>query len=186
MSYIVIDLRNMKMYSMETLPVAFTEDNTNEPPLCMNSVVKDIVGSVPMICVFNNGTINNNIVKSSENGQMNAAEEKVKQAILNLLEATDENENKIFTEKGQWYAIYKVLSKYHGYPRKISEFCDIMVNWGMDKVTPACSYESVKKVPTNVPEVTNDIMIWHNLQTKAKPKFKKQISVAMKLTELLE
>ena len=86
----------------------------------------------------------------------------------------------------QWYAVYKVLSECHGYPNKISEFCDVMKNWGMDKVTPACSYESVKKVPSNIAKAMEKVTLWHNYIDKADDKFKKQIVVAMKLMEMLK
>ena len=44
---------------------------------------------------------------------------------------TDEKGNRIFTDKGQWYAIYKALTKHQGYPSNKREFCDIMINWGI-------------------------------------------------------
>lgn len=152
----------------------------------LNIVMNGITINGPMFDIHDNGTVNNYFSTSSEDKLMNASEEKMKKTLLALLDATDEEGKRIFTEKGQWYAVYKVLSECHGYPTKISEFCDIMTNWGMDKVTPACSYESVKKIPIHVTPTSNKVILWHNLMDKAEPKFKKQILVAMKLMELLE
>ena len=152
----------------------------------LNIVMNGITINGPMFDIHDNGTVNNYFTTSSEDKLMNASEEKMKKTLLALLDATDEEGKRIFTEKGQWYAVYKVLSECHGYPTKISEFCDIMTNWGMDKVTPACSYESVKKIPIHVTPTSNKVILWHNLMDKAEPKFKKQILVAMKLMELLE
>lgn len=152
----------------------------------LNIVMNGITINGPMFDIHDNGTVNNYFTTSSEDKLMNASEEKMKKTLLALLDATDEGGKRIFTEKGQWYAVYKVLSECHGYPTKISEFCDIMTNWGMDKVTPACSYESVKKIPIHITPTSNKVILWHNLMDKAEPKFKKQILVAMKLMELLE
>lgn len=151
----------------------------------LNIVMNGITINGPMFDIHDNKEVHNHFITSPAQ-TMNTSEVKVKDALLTLLDATDKEGNRIFTEKGQWYAVYKVLSECHGYPSKVSEFCDIMTNWGMDKVTPACSYESVKKIPTNITATSNKVILWHNLMDKAEPKFKKQILVAIKLMELLE
>jgi hypothetical protein len=151
----------------------------------LNIVMNGITINGPMFDIHDNKEVHNHFITSPAQ-TMNASEAKVKDTLLTLLDATDEEGNRIFTEKGQWYAVYKVLSECYGYPSKISEFCEIMTNWGMDKVTPACSYESVKKIPTNITATSNKVILWHNLKDKAEPKFMKQIIVAMKLMELLE
>lgn len=151
----------------------------------LNIVMNGITINGPMFDIHDNKEVHNHFITSPAQ-TMNASEAKVKDTLLTLLDATDEEGNRIFTEKGQWYAVYKVLSECYGYPSKISEFCEIMTNWGMDKVIPACSYESVKKIPTHITATSNKVILWHNLKDKADPKFMKQIIVAMKLMELLE
>lgn len=151
----------------------------------LNIVMNGITINGPMFDIHDNKEVHNHFITSPAQ-TMNASEAKVKDALLILLDATDKKGNRIFIEKGQWYAVYKVLSECHGYPTKISEFYEIMTNWGMDKVTPACSYESVKKIPTHITATSNKVILWHNLKDKADPKFMKQIMVAMKLMELLE
>ena len=98
----------------------------------------------------------------------------------------NEEGKKIFIEKCQWYAVYKVLSDIQDYPSKMTDFCDIMKNWGMHEVSPACDYESIRKIPNNVVFPTQNVTLWHNYKDKAEVKFKKQLIVAMKLMELLE
>lgn len=130
--------------------------------------------------------ITTNAVATSLNVNLSASENKVKDAILTLLTITDENGNRIFTDKGQWYAIYKVLTEHHGYPSNKREFCDIMINWGMNEVSPACSYNSVRKIPSQVRNAALKVNLWSNYLDKADDKFKKQIIVAIELMNLLE
>lgn len=151
----------------------------------LNIVMNGITINGPMFDIHDNGTVNNYFSTSSGDKGMNVSEEKMKEAILALLESIDKEGKKIFTDKGQWYAIYKVLSDLHGYPNNMREFCDIMINWGMGDVSPACDYESIRKVPNNVAFPTNKVTLWHNYKDKAEAKFKKQVVVAMKLMELL-
>ena len=152
----------------------------------LNIVMNGITINGPMFDIHDNGTVNNYFTASSEEKRMSASEEKIRQTILALLEATDKEGKKIFIEKAQWYAVYKVLSDGHGFPSKISEFCDIMLNWGMDKVNPACVYDSVRKVPNQISFPTPKVVLWHQYKDKAEAKFMKQIIVAIKLMELLE
>ena len=173
------------MYPTEHLDMSHIGGQWAENAQGINSTMDGISGSVPMFYV-NGGTINNYFAASSNSNSLHASEEKIKETLLALLEVTDEDGNRIFTEKGQWYAVYKVLSECHGYPSNMREFCDIMKNWGMDEVKPACSYESVKKVPTNITKAIEKVALWHNYMDKADDKFKKQIIVAMKLMEMLE
>ena len=112
----------------------------------LNILMKGITINGPMFDIHDNGVVKNYFATTSDNS-MNASEDGIKSALLALLEATDEEDHQLFTEKGQWYAVYKVLSECHGYPTNIREFCDIMKNWGMDGVSPACDYESIRKIP---------------------------------------
>jgi hypothetical protein len=68
----------------------------------------------------------------------------------------------------------------------MTDFCDIMKNWGMDGVSPACDYENIRKIPNQIAIPTNKVALWHNYLDKAEAKFKKQIIVAIRLMELLE
>ena len=140
----------------------------------------------PMFDIHDNQHVHIHSGLSEKRKSLQASEEKIKDAILALPEATDEDNQRIFVEKGQWYAVYKVLSECHGYPTNIREFCDIMKNWGMDQMSPACTYNSVRKIPSDIPRSTTKVALWNNYKDKADEKFKKQISVADKLMEMLE
>ena len=140
----------------------------------------------PMFDIHDNQHVHIHSEQLKKRTSLYASEEEIKEAILALLEATDEDSHRIFAEKGQWYAVYKVLSECHGYPTNIREFCDIMKNWGMDKMAPACTYNSVRKIPSDIPRSTTKVALWNNYKNKADEKFKKQISVANKLMEMLE
>ena len=140
----------------------------------------------PMFDIHDNHHVHIHSGQPDKRSTLHASEEDIKNAVLTLLEATDEDGKKIFTEKSQWYAVYKVLSECHGYPTNIREFYNIMKNWGMHEISPACDYESIRKVPKNVAFPTPKVALWHNYKDKAETKFKKQIVVAMKLMEQLE
>lgn len=150
-------------------------------------VMNGITINGPMFDIHDNKNVYiSNEVQKKEDASLHASEEEIKKAILTLLESTGEDGKRIFTEKGQWYAVYKVLSDLHGYPSKMTDFCDIMKNWGMYEASPACDYESMRKVPNNVTFPTSKVTLWHNYKDKAETKFTKQIMVAIKLMELLE
>ena len=140
----------------------------------------------PMFDIHDNEHVHIHSEQPTKRTSLHASEEETKEAILALLEATDDDGKKIFTEKSQWYAVYKVLSECHGYPTNIREFCDIMKNWGMDEVSPACSYNSVRRIPSDISKSTTKVALWNNYKSKADEKFKKQIIVANQLMEMLE
>lgn len=72
--------------------------------------------------------------RESEGPPFNNNERRVKRAIEQLLAATDTNGGRIFTEKAQWYAIYKVLSQLEDYPSQRKAFCMVMAEMGMETV----------------------------------------------------
>ena len=140
----------------------------------------------PMFHIHDNEHVHIHSEQPTKQTSLHASEEETKEAILALLEATDEEGHRIFTEKSQWYAVYKVLSECHYFPSKMTDFCDIMKNWGMDGVSPACTYENIRKIPNQIVIPTNKVTLWHNYKDKAEVKFKKQIIAAIRLMELLE
>lgn len=114
------------------------------------------------------------------------SEVKIKDALIETLEATDENGKKIFTEKRQWYAVYRVLSDYCGYPKNMKEFADLMCNLDLDDNYPECIYNAFRRVPTETTKLGNKLALWHNYRNSADERTRRQIAVAMKLMELLE
>lgn len=107
-------------------------------------------------------------------------------ALNALLEAVDESGTRIFTEKGQWYAVYRVLKEHEGYPNVMRDFCDTMIDLGMGDAKVPISYQALKKAPLNAAIQSVKTTHWHSYLNRADAKAKKQIRVAMKLMELLE
>ena len=103
-----------------------------------------------------------------------------------LLEAVDEEGGRIFTEKGQWYAVYRVLSECMGYPKEMRTFCRLMAGMGMDRATPSVSYESIKKIPQAVHLPSAKVSLWPAYLDRADEKARKQIVVASWLMGRLE
>lgn len=114
------------------------------------------------------------------------ADTKVFEALGALLETADEQGRPIFCEKGQWYAVYRVLSELMGYPKEMRDFCNAMIAMGMDKASPAISYESIKKIPQNVHLPSAKVTLWSTYLSRADEKMRKQIVVAMELMKKLE
>jgi len=111
---------------------------------------------------------------------------KVETALVALQTATDENGERIFTQKAHWYAVYRVLSELEGYPKQMKEFCKLMERLGMDKTEPALSYEMMKKVTLPPVLKTTKVTLWPTFLNRAEEAVRRQIVVAVKLMDLLE
>lgn len=111
------------------------------------------------------------------------SEERVKDALERLLEATDENGKRIFTLQYQWYAVWKVLQDY-GYSKDCRAFVESMQTMLPD-ADPACKVESIRKIGIDVPGAANNLDHWKICRNTANENFKNLIKVAMTLMELL-
>lgn len=123
--------------------------------------------------------------RESEGLSLNNNEQRIKRAIEQLLAATDTNGGRIFTEKAQWYAIYKVLSQLEDYPSQRKAFCTVMAEMGMETVDPPISYESLKKVHLPAMLETSKVTLWKSYLQSAEGAPRKQIMVALKFMSLL-
>lgn len=105
-------------------------------------------------------------------------DEEIKQALTELLEAkTDEGEKLMKTQK-QWYAVFRVLSEYCNYPCKMTDFArDINSRMGFKGAEPACSYDSIKKVPNNLTDLRAKVSKWETYKSKT-PAYEQQCMVA--------
>ena len=108
----------------------------------------------------------------------NASIERVKDCLLTLL-----GEDVMQTGK-QWYAIYKVLIKYEGYPINMKEFCTTIENMELGNVKYACVYENWRKVGTEI-RLPQNVDLWSQYADTASEKEKRQIATAERLMELL-
>ena len=140
---------------------------------------------------FNNSNVHGNTFQTINPQPAQAGdapshlERDVKQALEELLEATDGNGKRIFFEKAQWYAVHRVLSEHLGYPAKKTQFFALMKEIGMDAVQPACDYESVKKASMNAEIERAKTALWPRFLAQADEKSRKQIVPAIRLMELL-
>ena len=111
-------------------------------------------------------------------------EEEVKNAIVKLMEARDEQNEFLIRDQSQWYAIFRVLSTFCGYPQRAADFSRTMENLGMGEVRIPCKYESFRKVSLN--QLPQNVSLWHQYENTADQYSKKQVIVAIKLMDLLE
>ena len=110
-------------------------------------------------------------------------EEDVKSAIEKLMEARDENGTYIMRDQDQWYAVFRVLSAKCGFPQKSKDFVVTMANLGLDNLRVPCRYESIRKVSFhNLPQ---NVDLWHQYQNTADQYSMKQVTVAVRLMELM-
>lgn len=153
----------------------------------LNIVMNGITINGPMFDIHDNGVVENHyqINSSTDNAPMTISDEKVKDILKKLLETTNADGDRLFQHKNQWYAVYRVLSEQCDYPNNMKDFCRVMVDMGMDSVTPSCNYESVKKVPAELTQLACKVSLWRSLLNKSNTQTKKQIEVALKLMDLL-
>lgn len=111
------------------------------------------------------------------------SDEEMASVIKELQEAKDENGKYIMYDYDQWYAIFVVLSSLCGYPKKPKEFERTMKNIGSDEFRIPCKYENFRKV--NLPQLPNNVTLWRQNINRANDYSLKQITVALKLMDLL-
>ena len=112
------------------------------------------------------------------------SEEEVKHAIEKLMEAKDDQNGFLMHDQNQWYAIFRVLSTFCGYPQKAPDFSRTMENLGMGAMRIPCRYDSFRKVSPN--KLPQNVSLWHQFKNTADQYSMKQVVVAVKLMELLE
>lgn len=111
--------------------------------------------NAPMFDIHDNTNVYINAGPDEQGGSQNAptptpspvGDKEVLEALCALLEATDEQGRPIFTEKGQWYAVYRVLSEQMGYPKEMRDFCNAMIGMGWTRsVLPSATNRSRKSL----------------------------------------
>ena len=108
---------------------------------------------------INTGTIS--ATADEGNSQKDITEKDVREALQALFEAPAEDGNgALMTDKGQWWAIYRVLNELCNYPKKMTDFFQLMKSWKMDKVSPSCTYDSLKAAQKSVPKLSAKVTLW--------------------------
>ena len=129
-----------------------------------------------------NGGIGIQIVNGC-NTQLTTCDENVLSAIEALQEARDEQGRYIMHDLDQWYAVFRVLSHFCGYPSKPRDFEQTMKNIGADSLRLPCKYESFRKVVLN--KLPQNVALWRQYEASADQYSMKQIKVALKLMEIM-
>ncbi len=114
---------------------------------------------------------------------LTVADKNIKEALEELQNAKDEQDKYILFDFDQWYAVFRVLSQFCGYPQKPKDFDKTMKNIGADKMRVPCKYENYRKVVLN--KLPQNVALWKHYLNMADQYSLKQIKVAMKLMDIL-
>jgi len=112
-------------------------------------------------------------------------DEDIYMAIVDLYQATDEKGERIFTEQGQWYAVYRVLKEYCNYPEQMTDFVSLIKKkeWAEEK--PMCKYASIAHINKELPLLSVKVSLWQRHKS-INEKYAKQCAVAEFLLKKLE
>ena len=122
-------------------------------------------------------------INNSKETPLAKSDKDIKEAIKKLQEERDEQGKFLMHDLDQWYAIFRVLSHFCGYPKKRKDFEKTMKNIGADDFRIPCKYENFRKVALN--QLPQNVALWKQFVNSADQYSLKQIIVAMKLMELL-
>ena len=129
-----------------------------------------------------NGGIGIQIINSKDT-TISKSDKEIKEALVELQEVKDEQGEFLMHDFDQWYAVYRVLYQFCGYPIKPKEFEKTMKNIGADDFRLPCKYENFRKVVLN--QLPQNVALWKQYINSASQYSLKQILVAIKLMELL-
>lgn len=103
----------------------------------------------------------------------------IKAAVEDLLKLKDEKGDFVFKNKKQWWAIYRVLSTFCNFPKKMTDFVtkitDMNIDYG-DNPT-MITYDSLSAAPKDVPSMSCSPAAWNALKDKS-DNYKQQYVVA--------
>ena len=115
--------------------------------------------------------------------KLTRTEEDVYAALETLQDDKDDEGNYIMFQSEQWYAVFRVLSQFCGYPTKAKDFEKTMINLGSDDLRIPCKYENFRKVTLN--KLPQNVALWPQYINTADQYSKKQIDVAIVLMKEL-
>lgn len=130
-----------------------------------------------------NGGIGIQIINSSKETPLTISDKDIRSALEKLQEEKDEKGKYIMYDHDQWYAVFRVLSQFCGYPTKPKDFETSMKNIGSDKFRIPCKYDNYRKVTLN--KLPQNVALWKQYVNSADQYSLKQLKVALKLMELL-
>lgn len=151
---------------------------TVQGDLVMEKHVEYEIGNVEQ------GGIGIQIINGDEAGTpATVSEKEIKSAVEALQDAKGDDGKYIMCDFDQWYAVFRVLSQFCGYPSKPKDFETTMKNIGADQLRLPCRYENFRKVAPN--KLPQNVALWRQYLNSADQHSAKQIRVAVKLMDLL-
>lgn len=122
-------------------------------------------------------------INNGGDSTLSASDKDVKSAIEELQAMQDERGEYLMHDLDQWYAIFRVLSHFCGYPTKPKDFELTMKNIGADDLRLPCKYDNFRKVTLN--KLPQNVALWRQYLNSADQYSLKQLKVAVKLMDLL-
>ena len=122
-------------------------------------------------------------INNGKDSTLSVSDKDIKSAIEELQAIQDERGDFLMHDLDQWYAIFRVLSHFCGYPTKPKDFELTMKNIGADDLRLPCKYENFRKVTLN--KLPQNVALWRQYVNSADQYSLKQLKVAIKLMDLL-
>ena len=123
-------------------------------------------------------------INNGKDSILSASDKDIKSAIEELQAIQDDKGEYLMHDLDQWYAIFRVLSHFCGYPTKPKDFELTMKNIGADDFRLPCKYENFRKVTLN--KLPQNVALWRQYVNSADQYSLKQLKVAIKLMDLLQ
>ena len=123
-------------------------------------------------------------INNGKDSTLSVSDKDIKSAIEELQAIQDDRDNYLMHDLDQWYAIFRVLSHFCGYPTKPKDFELTMKNIGADDFRLPCKYENFRKVTLN--KLPQNVALWRQYVNSADQYSLKQLKVAIKLMDLLQ
>ena len=122
-------------------------------------------------------------INNGKDSTLSVSDKDIKSAIEELQAIQDERGDFLMHDLDQWYAIFRVLSHFCGYPTKPKDFELTMKNIGADDLRLPCKYENFRKVTLN--KLPMNVALWSQYLKTADQYSQKQLIVAITLMEKL-
>lgn len=127
-----------------------------------------------------------NHYEESRRPSLTVSDKDIKSAIEALMEAKDDKGERLFRNKKQWWAVYRVLKEFCNYPADMKGFEAKMKELEVADVDGrlALSYESLKGASKDIPKLVCSPSAWSSFES-INDKYKQQCVVAEFLMQKL-
>ena len=97
---------------------------------------------------------------------MTASDKDIKTSIEELLKKKDDRGEFVFRNKKQWWAVFRVLSDFCNYPKKMTAFVAKMNELQLEHAgnSTALTYDSLSAAPKEVPQMACSPSVWSALK----------------------